>query len=665
MGLPTDPLPDPIDLSSDDRDAAASMLAQTVMTGGNDALPALVTALSQSGFAIYGPGETVAVRPGGADQGFFFEAWQVRSMLGAVGPRKHVSVPIRGLAAGVLAAVPSLKDEPIAQFLVDGIVENAQSDDPSLRLWARFIIELGKLPHSYPSYDLLARPDVNTVHFDAIQLALIAHRLAADLAAAVGANLAVATPRKGWFFLPIVYADEPCVPTGPRPTPTATRSAFGQLIRTITAPGRAIDRAVSPSIENWLDYQNLALMFSALKVDVEIEGGPPLRRTKTTAPGEPRKIRAKVSLDGVPLEWFNCYRAWVNSRGRELRDSPRSNGPVANVAVEFDLDGQAIVRIPLSAPADQRGLPGGTRTDDQGIARLAVEGVPQDRDLREPAREQRRTAAVSVSATVKASDLLTRSHPTEGIASTDFVHEWVTEQEFTIDVPYRFEVIDWSDTPGRWTGTITVVETAVITSSGEGPFNRAAESWQQTETTQVSVQVTETTEDDSTGGSLHASMKGRVEGRYNRQKTFAGWKVDSCGSIKNRRMNNTSREAATGSGEGDSTITVSVFDDGTYLVAASTGDLVMPVTGRVDGELEVLRTRGQDCYVDVRTDGRDFAPTQRTIGGLIQAAGMIDPRNVNVLKGSTTEEKTPPATVAGEGGTAKWVKTTTWELQRR
>jgi hypothetical protein len=661
MGLPTDPLPDPIALASDDGDVAG-MLAQTVATGGNDALAALVTALSKSGFAIYGPDGMVAVRPEGADQGFFLEAWQVRSMLGAVGPRKHVSVPIGGLAAGVLAAVPSLKDEPIAQFLVDGIVESAQSDDPSLRVWARFIIELGKLPHSYPSYDLLARPDVNTVHFDAIQLALIARRLAADLAAAVGANLGTEAPRTGWFFLPIVYADEPCVPTGVRPTPRATRSAFGQLMRTITAPGRAINRAVSPSIENWLDYQNLALMFSALKVDVEMEGGPPLRRTKTTAPGEPRKIRAMVSLDGVPLEWVNCYRAWLNSRGRELRDIPRSNGPVPNVAVEFDLDGQAIVRIPLSAPAEQRGLPGGTKTDDQGIARLAVEGVPQDRDLREPAREQRRTAAVKVSATVKASDLLTRSHPTEGIASTDFVHEWVTEQEFTIDVPYRFEVIDWSDTPGRWTGTITVVDTAIITSSGEGPFDRAATSWQQTETTEVSVQVTETTGDDSTGGSLHASMKGRIQGRYNRQKTFAGWTLNSCGSIKNRRMNNTSREAATGSGEGDSSITVSVFDDGRYLIAASPDELVMPVTGRVDSELEVLRTRGQDCYVDVKTDGREFVPTQRTIGGLIQAAGTIDPQNVNVLKGSTTEEKTPASPTPG--GTAKWVKTTTWELQR-
>jgi hypothetical protein len=39
MGLPADPLPQPIAVASDDSDAAASTLAQTVVAGGADALP--------------------------------------------------------------------------------------------------------------------------------------------------------------------------------------------------------------------------------------------------------------------------------------------------------------------------------------------------------------------------------------------------------------------------------------------------------------------------------------------------------------------------------------------------------------------------------------------------------------------------------------------------
>ena len=660
MGLPADPLPDPIAASSDDADSVASTLAQTVVAGGGDALPALVTALSRSGFAIYGPDDMVAVQPAGPDQGLFFESWQVRSMAGGTGSRKHVSVPLSWLGAGVAAAIPALKDEPIAQLLTAGIVESAGSDEPSLRFWARFIIELGKQPHSYGSYDLLTSPDVNAVRLDVVQLALITRRLSADVAKAIGPTAAYHTPTR-LFSMPVVHADEPCVPMGPRPRPTTSRTAFGQFIHTVTAPGRALDRAVNPSIANYMDYAMLMMMLSALKVDVEMENGPPLRRTKTTNPGEPRKIRAKVSLDGVPLEWMNCYRAWMNSSGRDLRSFPRSNGPVPNVAVEFNLDGREIVRIPTSAPAAERGLPGATTTDTQGVARLAIEGAPQDRNLQETAREQRKTAAVMVSANVKMSDLLTRSHPTEGPASLDVVHQWVTEQDFTIDVPYTFEVIDWSDTPSRWTGTITIVDTTISESSGVSPSDRGGHTLSETETTQLTVRVTETGDEQASSGLL-ATLKGRIEGRYSKLKTYAGWTMGSCGQISNRRMSNTSRESSAGSGDADASITVNLWDDGTYLIAASSESFKMPLTGQTSGELEVFRSGAQGCVVATRSDTQQHVPLERTAGGLIQVNGRVDPKTSNTLSGSTTE---PGPDSSSQGSSSRRVKTTTWNFQRQ
>ena len=659
MGLPTDSLPAPFVLASDDADLAASTLAQAVMSGGNDVLPALVTALSKSGFALNGPDGSVAIPADGPDVGLVIESWQVRSLVGIVGARKHVSAPLTALGSGLVAAFPNLKDQPVAQLLANGIVESAQSDEPSLRFWARFIIELGKQPHSYASYDLLAQPDVNAVRLDAIQRTLIVRRLAAELAMPSGADAVAAS--RSVFSLPVVYADEPCTPTGPPPRPKVSRSAFGELIRTVTAPGRALDRAASPSLENWLDYQNLMLMFAALKVDVEMEGGPQLRRTKTSSPGEQKTIRATVLLDGTMLEWVNCYRSWLNSRGRELRNPPRSNGPVPNVAVEFDLDGRTIVRIPTSAPAAERGLPGATRTDSQGIARLAVEGEPQTRQLREPSREERKSAAVHVSATVKASDLLTRSHPTEGIASTDFVHEWVTDEDFTIEVPYPFDVIDWTDTPGRWAGSITVVETTISSSSGEGAFNRGAHSIQETETEQVTVNVTDTVSDQASV----ATLNGRTEAKYTRLKTHAGWTKESCGNITNRTMNNTSRESSNGTGSGESVIVVTIFDDGTYLIGAQSTDFVMPISGQTSGELDVFRSNGNNgCTVATKADSNAHAPSERPVGGLIQATGRIEPNSPNVLKGSVTEEQGPSGTPA-PGTNYRRVKTTTWQFTRR
>ena len=660
MGLPTDPLPAPLALASGDGDLAATRLAQTIMAGGSDALPALVTALARSGFAVNGSDGAVAVPAEGPDAGLVLESWQVRSLIGVVGARKHVSVPLASLATGLVATFPSLNDRPVAQLLADGIVDSAESDEPALRFWARFIIELGKQPHAYPSYDLPTKPDITSVRLDAIQLSLIVRRLVAELGMSSGTERVANVGTPGLFSMPVVYADEPCTPTGPPPRPKVSRSAFGELIRTVTAPGRALDRAASPSIENWLDYENLMLMFAALKVDVEMEGGPPLRRTKTTTPGEQKRIRATVSLDGAPLEWLNCYRAWMNSHGRELRNPPRSNGPVPNVAVEFDLDGRTIVRIPTSAPAAERGLPGATRTDSQGIARLAVEGEPQDRQLQEPSREERKTASVTVSATVKASDLLTRSHPSEGIASTDVVHGWVTEQDFTIDVPYPFEVIDWSDTPGRWTGSISVVETTLSSSSGEAPFNRGAHTIQETETDQITVRVTDTTSDQSG----LATLKGQTEAKYTRLKTFAGWTLESCGNITGRKMNNTSRESSNGTGTGDSAISVTMFDDGTYLIGASSTDFVMPITGQNSGELEVFRSNGNNgCYVATKADTQEHVPLERPVGGLIQATGRVDPKAPNVLKGSVTEEHGPSGTPQ-PGTTYRRVKTTTWEFTR-
>jgi hypothetical protein len=213
-----------------------------------------------------------------------------------------------------------------------------------------------------------------------------------------------------------------------------------------------------------------------------------------------------------------------------------------------------------------------------------------------------------------------------------------------------------TDNEGRWSGTITVVDTLSSTSSGARPFDKGAHTLEETETTHVTVRVTDGV--DPSGSKAHMSLTGRLEGRYQRLKTYAGWVTSTCGSIKDRRMNNTSKETSTGSAAGDSPIVLTVSDDGTYTIAAPAQGLQIPVTGQMNASLEVLRMGARDCYVDVKTTSREDAPLHRSLLGMVQASGRLDPKTPNVLTGSKTE-------VLSQGANGKHERTTTWEFRRQ
>jgi hypothetical protein len=213
--------------------------------------------------------------------------------------------------------------------------------------------------------------------------------------------------------------------------------------------------------------------------------------------------------------------------------------------------------------------------------------------------------------------------------------------------------------PPQWSGSITVVETFSSASSGQNG-DIGAHTTEETETTELKVTVTDGV--DESGSDALSSLSGRAEGRFQRLKTYAGWTTGyagNCGSIKNRRMNNNSRETSSGSGSGDAAISVSLSDDGTYVIAANTTTIVMPINGQTSSTLEVLRTGARDCYVAVRADTLEHAPMERPVGGMIQAGGRVDPKAPGVLAGSKTEES--PA----EGSGGKRVKTTTWQFRRQ
>ena len=648
IGSPADPLPAPL-LIAGNADDVAGQLAQIVAAGGPTALPALLAALQKSGITVYGPDDAVAVAAEGPDQGLSFESWEVRAMLGVIG-RKHASLLLTTFAAGLVSELPELRDQPVARLLARDIIVQAQGSDAPTRFWARFIIELGKQPHRYKPYDLQA--DIANVNLDAIQLSLITQRLSADLTTVAGG----AHDEAGVFSLPVVYAAEPCTPSPSRPAAKVSQSVFGSVL---SAVGRNVIEArdrIRRSMRNFTNYRDLLFLLNALRVDVEMEGGPPLKRTKSTEAGEARKIRATVSIGGTVLEWDTCLgNAMRIGQGRN--NSWYRPGPVPDVPVDWDLDGRGIVRIPMSAPAAERGLPDAAKTDAQGITRLAVEGAPQTRNLKPTARERRRTAAAAASVKVKFADLVHRVEGADNSLASG-VNNWIFDQEITVDVPYPFEVIDWSDGAGHWTGTITVVDTAISGFSGRGAFDQGATESQETETKQIDVELVDTVSERGDGGSLVASVKGKIRGTYTRLKTHASWTKESCGATKGRKMNNTSRESTTGTGQDDATISVTIFPDGTYLVGASS-EMQIEATPQFSAELEVF---GAGCAVINKTSANELVKLSHALGGMIQVTGKVDPSDLDVLRGSTTVDQSP--TVTSAGGTSKIFRTTTWNLRR-
>jgi hypothetical protein len=421
----------------------------------------------------------------------------------------------------------------------------------------------------------------------------------------------------------------------------------GVFLSLILRMSNAVRQLGHDMTQNLRDYQNLILLLNAVKVDVELEGGSALRRTKTTTAGEARKVRATVSITGSLLEWDNCFAEVLGGRVPEWRRP----GPLPDIPVDWNLEGREIVRIPTGAPGNERGLPDGTRTDNQGFARLAVEGSPQSRNLPDTAKEQRREAVATASVKLKFADLV---HRTPG--SLPDPNNWLFDQEFTLDVPYPFEVMDWSDGAGRWTGSITVVETRISSSSGTG--DRGGTQSAETETTKVTYELTETVSEHGGGGTLFATVKGRVNGSYDTQKTHSSWTLQSCGAVKDKRMSNTSQESGTATKGGTAEIMITIFDDGRYLVGAHSEELQVDLRTRFQGTLEVF---GQGCVPAARTDTRESAPMARNLGALVQATGTVDRNNPNSLVGEVTED--PGASGSG-GSQTRTAKTMKWNLRR-
>jgi hypothetical protein len=397
---------------------------------------------------------------------------------------------------------------------------------------------------------------------------------------------------------------------------------------------------------------------------------PPLVRTKKTSPGERRELTAIVKMNVGNAQMLNCLRAILIAVGLDF--SLPNHGPVKGAHVRwygvegFDVSAAALHGGP-EAIVELVTSPGQSITDavtgEDGKVQVGVEGRPQRQRMSDQANEVHKSAKVRLHVALKGADLFGDLQEAAGTAAGGLVGlvslplSVLYRAQWASVGHYRFTVTDWRDGPAQWSGTISEVETTISGYTSDPTHTQGAHTTQETETRQLTIAVTDTNDEQSGGGVYW--LKGNAEGRYSRQKTFAGWTLRSCGSVSSRQMKNTSRESSAGSGEGEATLMVSVADDGSYQISASTPDLRIPIEGRFDGEIE---TFGYACAVQMKGDSRTDAPSEWSAGGTIGVSGKVDPRNPDVLSGSISEEL--PQATPQPGSTYKRVKTTTWQLRR-
>lgn len=485
-------------------DEVAAALAKRIAAGDDQSVPALLTALMTAGFGIRDTdgGVTQTVQPG---QGLVFEAWEVAAMAKMYGERRTVAI---SYLCDTIRSVPELKEAPLEKILIDGIRKQAVSDQPELRFWARFIVELGRV--SEQPYDLLAAGDNKAVRIDTIQHALILRRMLGDLYT-LGQRSEQALKRNHAH----APQTQPCTLSDMESTvadarATALTTAFGELM---SWTKEKIEGTAGKLFENYgklanvlnilLAYAKFIATYAALETEITVDN-PPLVRNTSTSAGERRQLTAKVKMNVGKWQQVNCFR-WLLNAGTGLDFNLLNDGPLEGVEVNWHLvEGGAadfyssgdrseqIVWFVGTGPRIQdagtyAGIPGkpgtrvtnlaSTKTDAQGNARVLLEGSSRRNYIPAPHIPVMKTAVVMTTVKLKGGDIkgdavdiaghvlggvisLGKKNVGEGAAGGMFTlplellyrTDWASTA--TVEVPVK----DWETCNGGWYGTVSYSE---------------------------------------------------------------------------------------------------------------------------------------------------------------------------------------------------------------
>lgn len=507
-------LPEPSRLPSGSADEQAATLAEAVSKGDSSSTAALYAAVLASGFGVRGSDGAI-LQTTGSGQGIAFDAWEIAALSKLYG--EGYGAELTHLAESFTRNVPQLANVPLANVLAEGVRAGAQSDNQSLRFWARFIVELGR--RSNPGYNLLAQTDAGKVRLDAIQLAFILKRLAGDLALTErkdGAERARVENIVGSgtaLIVRAVFSDE-AEPArqGAAQSPCslsdldglildynalAVTTGFGLLIGHLGKDAPMLDKyGKAVSIANVvLAVLKFLASYSLLDIEIKMDDATLVRTKSHTESGERRTLSAELKIEAGKWQALNCIRPALNSMGLDV--SLPGEGPVAGVNVQWKLilGGDSLGNFlqgvresvnlilygketPTDAIVGLRAVEGDSvstanlYTDENGVSRVYVVGRKQTRDVsKEKLFEVNKVAGVKADVQLKtmkikdAKDAASAggdlagnviSFLTGDVAAgvVGAITETLYRSNWHSSEPFYFLVKDWEPCAGLWHGAI-------------------------------------------------------------------------------------------------------------------------------------------------------------------------------------------------------------------
>ena len=367
-------LPQPLPKPDGNSDEVAAILASKVAARNEESVPALLAALQLAGFFVTNQDGSHFLTPAdGRGQGLPINGWEIASAAKMYGEGKTTNL---AELAEKLKSIPAFKQADAGSFLLDGVRRNAANDEnPYLRVWARFISELGK--NSSAKSDILGDGKPEQIEIDAIQHLLLMRRLYGDLYAlsekykpqAVSAQAVFQRSSQPQFLkanfvnsslAPVeinsaILADNPpdkqppCKMDGNVPTimdaaATAAGVGFDQFLGYLEDNLKKVgsDRVKAygtllTSVNIVLAYGKFIATYAAIESKIVLEDAPPLVRTKNALPGDRKRLKTEVRMNTGNWQMLNCFRMALNvSTGMDF--SLVSDGPLGDVGIRWKLD---------------------------------------------------------------------------------------------------------------------------------------------------------------------------------------------------------------------------------------------------------------------------------------------------------------------------------------
>ncbi len=405
-------LPASAALPTDNLDLAAIIMARQISKGDEQSLPVLLTALQTSGFIVIDENGKALLKPAdGKGQGLGFYDFE------AVGALKladrGINISLEKMASVITKNTPELPASQLAELMLKNLRTQAENNDNKfVRFWARLIIELGK--SSAQPIDLMTAP-ASQVNLSLLQATLLTRRLQGDFynlkTNQTGMNKPPFSQGNSFvsafwktndlpFFRPVFYSEKnnsPCNLTGDEALildAAAIEISFwngwqmSQLGDSLKLKQLGYGLQGANAALAWL---KLVASVTMMKGEIIVQKPLPLVRTKNSNTQElsnKRLMVARVWSEVGKTEMLNCVRPLINA-ATGLDFNLPTNGPLADVAIEWNFEGENQTRVNDAATRNtekfvvfetEKGAPANPQkqvTNNLGLSKMWLVGAPK------------------------------------------------------------------------------------------------------------------------------------------------------------------------------------------------------------------------------------------------------------------------------------------------